>query len=46
VQVDSGGGNIVPTTITADSANGLGLEKGRAAAVVIKASDVILAFDE
>jgi molybdopterin-binding protein len=46
VQVDIGGGNIVTSTITADSANRLGLENGKAVAVVIKASDVIVAVED
>ncbi|MFM1891593.1 MAG: hypothetical protein RLZ44_670 [Pseudomonadota bacterium] len=46
VQVDIGGGNTVTSTITADSANRLGLEKGKAATVVIKASDVLLMVDD
>jgi molybdopterin-binding protein len=46
IQVDIGGGNLVTSTITADSANRLGLETGKSVAVVIKASDVILAVDD
>jgi molybdopterin-binding protein len=46
VQVDIGGGNLVTSTITADSANRLGLEAGKAVIVVVKASDVILAVDD
>lgn len=46
VQVDIGGGNVVTSTITADSANRLGLEAGKAVIVVVKASDVILAVDD
>ncbi len=46
VQVDIGGGNIVTSTITADSAKRLGLEKGKAVSVVVKASDVMLAVDD
>ncbi|MFZ0791145.1 MAG: TOBE domain-containing protein [Chromatiaceae bacterium] len=46
VQVDIGGGNVVTSTITADSANRLGLETGKSVTVVIKASDVILAVDD
>lgn len=45
-QVDIGGGNLVTSTITADSANRLGLEAGKAVTVVVKASDVVLAVDE
>lgn len=46
VQVDIGGGNLVTSTITADSANRLGLEAGKAVTVVVKASDVILGVDD
>ena len=46
VQVDIGGGNIVTSTITVDSANRLGLENGKAVTVVIKASDVIVAVED
>ena len=46
VRVDIGGGNIVTSTITTDSANRLGLKQGQAVTVVIKASDVILAVDD
>jgi len=46
VQVDIGGGNLVTSTITADSANRLGLEAGKTVIVVVKASDVILAVDD
>ena len=46
VQVDIGAGNTVTSTITTDSAKRLGLVKGRAVTVVVKASDVILAVDD
>jgi molybdopterin-binding protein len=46
IQVDIGGGNVVTSTITTDSANRLGLEKGKAVTVVIKASDVMVAVDD
>ncbi len=46
VQVDIGGGNLVTSTITTDSANRLGLETGKAVTVVVKASDVIVAVDD
>ncbi|MCB1775249.1 MAG: TOBE domain-containing protein [Gammaproteobacteria bacterium] len=46
VQIDIGGGNVITSTITADSANRLGLENGKAVTVVVKASDVILAVDD
>jgi len=45
IQVDIGGGNIVTATITADSAERLALAPGKDVAVVIKASDVMLAVD-
>jgi molybdate transport system regulatory protein len=45
IQVDIGGGNVVTATITADSAERLGLAPGKDVAVVIKASDVMLAID-
>ena len=46
VQVDVGGGNIVTSTITADSADRLALATGKDVMVVIKASDVMLATDD
>ena len=46
VQVDIGGGNLVTSTITADSAARLGLAPGKAVSVVIKASDVMIATDD
>jgi molybdopterin-binding protein len=46
VQVDIGGGNVVTSTITADSANRLGLVPGKDVAVVIKASDVMVAVED
>ena len=46
VQIDIGGGNIVTSTITTDSVNRLGLEKGKEATVVVKASDVMLAVED
>ncbi len=46
IQVDIGGGNVVTSTITTDSANRLGLQNGKAVTVVIKASDVMLATDD
>ncbi|MCB1792673.1 MAG: TOBE domain-containing protein [Gammaproteobacteria bacterium] len=46
VQIDIGGGNVVTSTITSDSANRLGLENGKDVTVVVKASDVILAVDD
>ncbi len=46
VEVDIGGGTIVTSTITVGSVERLGLEKGKPAAVVIKASDVMLALTD
>jgi len=45
VQVDVGG-NVVTSTITADSADRLALAPGKDVMVVIKASDVMLATDD
>ena len=45
IQVDIGGGNVVTATITADSAERLALAPGKDVAVVINASDVMLAVD-
>lgn len=45
VQVDIGGGHVVTSTITVGSLERLGLEKGKSASVVIKASDVMLAVE-
>ena len=46
VQVDIGGGNIVTSTITADSAERLALAPGKDVSVIIKASDVMIATDD
>jgi molybdopterin-binding protein len=46
VQVDIGGGNIVTSTITADSAEGLVLAPGKEVSVIIKASDVMVSTDD
>lgn len=46
IQIDIGGGNTVTSTITADSANRLGLEVGKPVTVVVKASDVIIAVED
>lgn len=43
VQVDIGGGNVVASTITVNSVKRLGLKVGDDVAVVIKASDVMVA---
>jgi len=46
VRLDIGGGNVVTSTITADSAERLSLAAGKPVSAVIKASDVILAVDD
>ncbi len=46
VEVDIGGGTVVTSTITVGSVERLGLEKGKPAAVVIKAPDVMLALTD
>jgi molybdopterin-binding protein len=46
IQVDIGGGNVVTSTITADSAERLALEPGKAVSVIIKASDVMIGTDD
>jgi molybdopterin-binding protein len=45
VRVDIGGGNVVTSTITADSAHDLDLAAGQEVSVVIKSSSVMLAID-
>ena len=42
VQVEIGGGDVVTSTVTADSAQRLGLTVGKDVLVIVKASDVIL----
>ena len=42
VGVDIGGGNVITSTITVDSAEDLGLAEGKEVSVIIKASEVIL----
>jgi len=46
IQVDIGGGNIVTSTITADSAQRLALAVGKEISVIIKASDVMVGIDD
>ena len=46
VQVDIGGGNVMTSTITVNSAERLGLEAGKDVSVIIKASEVILGVDD
>ncbi len=45
VRVDIGGGHVVTSTITADSAKELGLAAGKEVSVVIKSSSVMLAVE-
>lgn len=45
VKIDIGGGNIITSTVTVDAVEELKLEKGSAASVIVKASEVILAVD-
>jgi molybdopterin-binding protein len=45
VRVDVGGGNILTSMITTDSAAELGISEGKEVHVVIKASEVMLATE-
>ena len=45
VRVDIGGGNIVTSSITNEAVDELGLKAGGKAAIVVKASDVMIAVD-
>jgi molybdopterin-binding protein len=45
VQVNIGGGNVITSMITQESAKRLGLKKGKPVSVIIKASEVILGVD-
>lgn len=45
VHVDVGGGTIITSTITAESASDLGLAAGKQVSVIIKSSSVMLAVD-
>ncbi|WP_108485027.1 TOBE domain-containing protein [Oceaniglobus ichthyenteri] len=45
VQIDLGGGAVVTAMITNASVDDLGLEVGKAAHAIIKASDVIVGVD-
>ena len=42
IKVDSGGGNVVTASITEEAIADLGLAKGDAVTVIIKASDVMI----
>lgn len=46
VKIDIGGGHVVSSTVTVDAVEQLGLEIGKPATAVIKASDVILAVGD
>jgi molybdopterin-binding protein len=45
VRIDIGGGRIVTSAITNEAAEELGLQVGKEAYAVIKASDVMIAVD-
>lgn len=45
VKIDIGGGNIISSTISMDSINGLELEVGKEAYAVIKATSVMVGID-
>lgn len=45
VKVDIGGGNIITSTITMNSINELGLEVGKEAYAVVKATSVMIGVD-
>lgn len=46
VQIDIGGGNVISSTISMGSIRELGLEKGKEAYAIIKATSVIVGIDE
>ncbi len=46
VKIDIGGGNIISSTITMASIKELGLEVGKEAYAIIKASNVIVGIDD
>ncbi len=46
VQIDIGGGNTISSTISMSSIKELGLEKGKEAYAIIKATSVIVGIDE
>jgi molybdopterin-binding protein len=45
VRIDIGGGNVVTASITNESVDGLGLQKGRSAYAIIKATSVMIGVD-
>ena len=46
VKIDIGGGHVVTSSITNESAGELGLAEGKAVFAVIKASDVMIGVEE
>lgn len=46
IVVRLGGGDEIVSAITATSARALGLEEGKAVAVIVKATEVIIGVDE
>ena len=45
ISIDVGGGTLIAAMITTDSVKRLGLEVGKTAHAIVKASDVIVAVD-
>jgi molybdopterin-binding protein len=45
VRIDIGGGNVLTASITNESVDDLGLQKGKSAYAVIKATSVMVAVD-
>ena len=45
VRVDIGGGNVITASITNESVDGLGLQKGQGAYAIIKATSVMIGVD-
>ena len=46
VRIDVGGGNVISSTISMDAIKELGLEVGKEAYAVVKASSVMVAVDD
>ena len=46
VKIDIGGGNVVSATISMNAINELGLEAGKEAYAVVKATSVMVAVDD